>query len=579
MSIYRIAENGESKFHIVNHKYCDETVRFASSELQKYLLLSTGAIVPYFSDRCPPRGPEIRIGAFVRGETEWEKDVHPEGFVIKGDGENITITAKSSRGVLYGVYRFFEIFCNFRCFTKDVENIDKFSVLDIDLTEIKEEPSFDFRDAYFRNAFDGDFCAKNRLNSSVADISRAKGGRMKWFNFHHSFNDLVSDTLYFEKHPEYFSEIDGVRQKDSQLCLSNPDVLKIAEQTLRRWIKENPECKVFSVAQNDNHRRCTCPKCMEIEKQEGSPAGPIIHFVNKLADAIKEDYPDVLIHTFAYTYSLPAPKLVVARDNVIVRICSLSCRFDKPFEILARENIGGEDAKFVNAIHEWKTHAKNLYVWDYAVNFRNYPQPFMHLDVLKENINFFFKNGVRGVLEQGNFAYGGGCSGDDLKAYVIARLLWDVNADVFDEVSRFCDSVYGESAGKVMKEYYALLNDVCQKAPLSIYQFPDADYVDDVWVKRATKLLKKAKKLARRKRAKRRIEREELSIRFLVLTRMELSERGRNKKIQKFFEDLKSHGIMEIRERRPLKISKECLMNSRFAKDRTGEYLLYYIMQ
>ena len=75
MSKYCIARNGKSTFHIVNHQYSDETVRYAAGELQKYLLRSTGAIVPYFSDRCPMIGAEIRLGANVREETEVEKDM------------------------------------------------------------------------------------------------------------------------------------------------------------------------------------------------------------------------------------------------------------------------------------------------------------------------------------------------------------------------------------------------------------------------------------------------------------------------------------------------------------------------
>ena len=114
-----------------------KTRLFAASELQKYLLKATGAAVPYFADCCPMRGPEIRLGTNVRGETREESDIHSEGFVIRGEGEHITITGKTSRGILYGVYRFLEIFCNFRCFTKDVEDIDTCDVLRIELDEIR----------------------------------------------------------------------------------------------------------------------------------------------------------------------------------------------------------------------------------------------------------------------------------------------------------------------------------------------------------------------------------------------------------------------------------------------------------
>lgn len=581
MAIFKIAENGESNFHIVNHMYSDETIRFAASELQKYILKATGAVLPYFSDdpRCPRRGPEILIGANVRGETKWEDDIHDEGYVIRASGEHITITGKTSRGVLYGVYGFLERFLNFRCFTKDIETIDSVDVFEIELDEIKVEPSFDFRDAYFRNAFDGNFASKNHLNSSLCDISGARGGRKKWFNFHHSFLNLVPESKYFDEHPEYFSEIDGVRKRETQLCLTNPDVLKIAEETLRGWIKNNPDCKVFSVAQNDNMESCTCEKCMEIEKYEGSRSGPIIHFVNKLADNIKEDYPDVMIHTFAYQHTLEAPKHVVARDNVIVRLCSVFCRFEKPFTELAPLKPGGEEEKFVTALKDWQNHAKNLYVWDYIVNFRNYLHPFVNFHNLKANLNFYKECGVRGVLEQGNFAYGGGACFDDMKSYIISKLLWNHKVDIDDEIHRFCEGVYGKKAGAFMEEYTRLTEKACTSSELYIYQYPDIPYITDEHVAEADRLVTRAMEEAENTEYYNRVKREYLSVRFLKLSRLEMDVPGREEMINEFFDDLKREGITEIRERKTLGVLKELMLKNRYVKDRTGEYLLYYIMQ
>ena len=579
MSKYVIADHGESIFHIVNHQYSDECIRYAASELQKYLLQATGAAIPYYSDRCAIRGPEIRLGAGVRGETETENGLREDGFCIRSAGEHITITASSSRGVLYGVYRFLEIFCNFRCFTPTVETIDKYELLEIELDEIIEEPTFECRDAYFRRAFDGSFASKNRLNASLCDLSVAKGGRIKWFNFHHSFRDLVPEEVYFNEHPEYFSEIEGKRVGSSQLCLTNPDVLDIAEATLRKWIKNNPECRVFSVAQNDNRRRCTCEKCMALEKEEGSPAGPIIHFVNALSDRIRKDHPGILLHTFAYQYSLPAPKKVVARDNIIVRICSISCRFDKTFETLASLDPNGAEAVFVGALNDWRSHASRIYVWDYSVNFRNYLQPFFHFHNMAENIRFFKRIGVRGLLEQGNFAYGGGAAFDDLKSYLASRLLWSPEIDIDEEIKRFAFSVYGKKAGAFLVEYIKMMETACCSHPLTIYQNPDTKYLTDELIDKADKLFVRAIEAAESPDYRRLIEREYLSVRFLKLARAPLDATDRLEQIDKFFDDVKSFGITEIRERRSLAVSKKCMQVSQYASDRNGEYSLYYIMQ
>ena len=578
MATYIIAENGESIFHIVNHQYSDEAVRFAASELQKYLLKATGAAIPYFADCCPMRGPEIRLGADVRGETVIEENIHPEGFCIRGAGEHITITGNSSRGVLYGVYRFLEIFCNFRCFTKDVETIDTFDILKIELDEIREEPAFDFREAYFRNAFEGDFCAKNHFNSSLADLSKARGGRMKWFNFHHSFVDLVNPNIYFEEHPEYFSLVDGERMALSQLCLTNPEVLDVAEKTLRCWIESNPECTVFSVAQNDNYRCCECAACQALTEEEGSPAGPVIHFVNKLADRIREDYPHVLLHTFAYKHTVPAPKHVVARDNVIVRLCSFTCNYHKPFEVLAKEDPESEDAVFVNALRDWKSHANQIYIWDYATNFHNYLQPFFNFHSMAENIRYFQREGVRGVMEQGNFAYGGGAAMDDLKSYIIGRLLWNPETDVDDEMRQYFKAVYGEKAAPYMAQYVDLMEKATVNDCLFIKQYPDADWITDELVAEADALFQNAMAVAEGTYLER-IQREYLAVRYLQIVRTELGTLGRDELVDTFINDVKKYGITELMERNSIAFSKACMKRSRYTRDREGKYKLYYIMQ
>jgi hypothetical protein len=41
--------------------------------------------------------------------------------------------------------------------------------------------------------------------------------------------------------------------------------------------------------------------------REGSPAAPLLQAVNFVADAIKEEFPAVRVHTLAYLATQPAP--------------------------------------------------------------------------------------------------------------------------------------------------------------------------------------------------------------------------------------------------------------------------------
>ena len=105
--------------------------------------------------------------------------------------------------------------------------------------------------------------------------------------FVHTFNALVSPELYFDEHPEYFSLINGKRMKgEYQLCLTNPDVLRIAVESVRSWIKANPDATIMSVSQNDVYFQCQCDNCRAVEEEEEAAIGPVLRFVNAVADAM-----------------------------------------------------------------------------------------------------------------------------------------------------------------------------------------------------------------------------------------------------------------------------------------------------
>ena len=113
----------------------------------------------------------------------------------------------------------------------------------------------------------------------------------------------------------------------TQLCLTNPDVLRIAIEKVKQALRENPGSRLISVSQNDWYNNCTCPECRKIDEAEGSNAGSLIWFVNQIAEAIEDEFPDVIIDTLAYQYSRPAPKNIRPRKNVCVRLCSIEACF------------------------------------------------------------------------------------------------------------------------------------------------------------------------------------------------------------------------------------------------------------
>ena len=136
----------------------------------------------------PPSGDAIHLcPAGSEGADPRVKVGSDEFSLLSAKKENrtlLTITAGRGRASLYGVYAFLERYIGFKCFTKDIERFDKVDTLAVEDLDIRENPAFEYREVYFRSAFDSEFCVKNRLNSNMAYIPKEKGGKLKFYNFH-----------------------------------------------------------------------------------------------------------------------------------------------------------------------------------------------------------------------------------------------------------------------------------------------------------------------------------------------------------------------------------------------------------
>ena len=149
----------------------------------------------------------------------------------------------------------------------------------------------------------------------------------------HTFTYLVPLAKYYREHPEYYALVDGVRRDVSwQLCLTNPDVLRIATEKVLELLAADPTAKMVGVSHNDNQRNyCRCERCAAVDAEEESHAGTELRFVNAIADEVKKRHPGVLVQTLAYQYTRKPPKLTRPRDNVVITLCSIECDRLRPF--------------------------------------------------------------------------------------------------------------------------------------------------------------------------------------------------------------------------------------------------------
>lgn len=561
--VYLVYE-GKSNYRIVVGANASKSEQHAAEELQKYLKKITGFKIPIVKDKTKASDLEI-----VVGRTNREKDYNidrdslgAEGFTILWSDKKLVIAGGGDRGTIYGALDFLEsLGCRF--FAEGVEKVPSSKTLELEMHEPKtDKPAFEYRDLFWTNTYDPELSTKLRLNGCLKSgengrtIPEDLGSGIFYAGPHfvHTFEHLVPASEYFDEHPEYFSEINGQRTAKhlySQLCLSNPDVLQICIDKVKEWLRANPEAKIVSVSQNDSfviESYCTCSECSKVDREERSKSGTLIRFVNKIAEAIKDEFPDVCVDTLAYQYSIEPPRVTKPLDNVIVRVCTGGC---------SAHPIGKcpNNAGIKGCIERWAKISDRIYIWDYTTNFAQYLCPFPNLDTLQPNMQFFHENNVKGVFEQGNYQEGLNGEFGELRSYILSKLLWDPYTDVEKHVNEFLETYYGK-ASPYVKEYIDFLHEKVSKPNVHFNLVVNAaslynPLINNEELEHLNSLWEKAKQEADDDVVLKRVRRSELSFRFYKLSakKGEFADIYEAERLeQEFYKDCNELGVLRLSE-------------------------------
>jgi hypothetical protein len=451
-----IAQDGSAKAIIVIADDATEPERHAADELAGFLRQITGA---KFEIQAPPSAGQSRLlvgpGAAKLAAADFSTDgLGSDGVVIRTVGDDLILAGDRPRGTLYAVYTFLEEQIGCRWWSSKASTIPIKPTLQISRLNVRYVPPLEYRESFWFDAFDGDWAVRNKSNGNSERLDDNRGGKHKYEGFVHTFFPLIPPEKYFEDHPEWFSEIDGKRiYERAQLCLTNEEMRAELVKNLKERLRNNPAATIASVSQNDWHGNCKCSKCAAIEQEEGSPAGLMLRFVNAVAEEIEDEFPKVAISTLAYQYTRKPPKITKPRPNVIVRLCSIECSFSKP---LADER----NKEFRDDIVGWSKICNRLYIWDYTTNFRHYIMPHPNLLVLGPNVKFFAEHNVKGIFEQGAYT-SNGAEMAELRAWVLAKLLWDPSLDGRKLIGEFIEGYYGP-AGPYIKDYLEITHDAVE---------------------------------------------------------------------------------------------------------------------
>ena len=406
------------------------------------------------------------------GEEEW---------VIRSVGEDLVLTGGRPRGTLYAVYEFLERQVGCHWLDKDTEIIPSRPTLALGKLDIQAKPWF-----WKREVSSPTGCQDNKWIFMVRNKNYRYDfhGRKDFFpegafyrlegapRVGHSFSYFVNASDWFGTHPEYFS-LDAAGQRvpakseagPGQLCLSNPDVLRITKAKLREYIAKDraeatqkgcPPPRVYMIGQNDRYdAHCKCAACQAIAKREGSESGPLIEFINGVAADIEKDYPDIAIETFAYNLTSPPPKTVKPRHNVLIGWCDVYSACDGIRPLIHPDNV-----RNYKEITGWGKVAPRLAIGDDYWTSQSYnpqfPTPYCMIQCIGPDLKLFADCHVESFFAEAHDYLEPGEHFTPLRFWLAYQLLVNPYQPAEPLIQLFLDGFYG-AAAPAMGDYLAYL--------------------------------------------------------------------------------------------------------------------------
>ena len=299
-------------------------------------------------------------------------------------------------------------------------------------------------------------------------IDPRHGGVFRIPLYGHNLQTLVPAAKYADEHPEYYAvQEDGSRsgcgarkgEQHVELCLTNPDVVRVAAEALLKTMRANSDADMFFVGQSDSSNYCRCDRCVaRNQKYLGRRSGIGLEFVNAIAGRVEEEFPDTPIGTFAYQPTYQAPENLKTHRNVVIWFCPITRCFCHP---LHEGLLNRGFYRYADELEAWLRLASKVYVYDYSQGSPGADPP-ADLMNLPKTYRFYRRMGVRGVfvdaLNEIQVGYG------FLRYWLMTQLMNGPDIDYDQAMNEFLEAYYGAAAGHI-RQFIELACDTGSYAP------------------------------------------------------------------------------------------------------------------
>lgn len=447
---------------IVLSAEAEDQEQYAAEDLKNTLAKMTGrewAIVA----TPPAEGLAISIGKVSGNERLLEEaaTLGRDGFVLQIEEKGVRIAGGSKFGTSYGVYELLERL-GVRWFFPGEwgEVIPEKPEIRLESAKISDKPAFSTRQMHtaYVNDVVGDWTRRNRHNR----------------NGYYGHSRFVRPDHYKATNPEWYAEIDGVRQVDDpnyKLCHSNNAmgetlIKEVLERIREREKNENvirhdgyrhltADYEMISISPSDGGGFCRCEKCVAM----GPLSDRLQLFANRVAERVRSEFPHYSIGYYGAYSEHQAPPSIKAGDGVVVIPTTWTRNFFKPLSDMSNR-------VYLKKLKSFLEHSPRMILRDFdGLSVWWGAGPLTLADVHAADYQLYQELGLEGIITEA----GSGWGPWGYSYYLMGKLWWNPKADLKALKEDFVTKAYGEAA-EPMRTYYEILDrSVVHPVPADLY--------------------------------------------------------------------------------------------------------------
>lgn len=457
-----VVKNGVSDYYVLIPDSASTTTQLAAAELVYFFNRATDVNLSIKTDsEYSESNKYISFGnTSVSGDVSVSSaELGSQGFKIKTVGDNIVVKSVGQHGLLWGAYELLTRMFGYEYYAKDVYYIDS-DVKDLPLKnfDITDKPDIEVRAVADSQGY---------YNSEVAH-------RMRQFQVYDEF--LLPMKHAYHNSFDYMADEDGnidprfLATTGLQLCYTGHGDDAVVDEMIDKAINylkpiiAASEWSDVMFGIQDEYGWCQCKACQDCKAQYGTNSSTLILFMNKFRTKLDNYLREanvgrqINLYFFAYTDAVQPPvhkegNDYVANDPSLVLKDGLGILFAPITNNFTQSIYSQTNEATYEQLKSFKAITNKLLVWTYACNFTDFFAPYDSITYMQDLFQAIVDNNGTYLFNQGRHSQENSSQFDALRQYLVAKLGWNVHADVEQLTDEFFDVYFGRTQAPMRKMY------------------------------------------------------------------------------------------------------------------------------